>query len=127
MRALLDALHDTAPLVRATAVLALAKTGAKAAVPLVALLQTERDDRVREALYRVVVRLHARAAVPRLVALLEAPKTRSANLVADALEKLTGQQLGAAPKAWRAWLDAQHTDHGAQPPSAKGTPSADAH
>lgn len=115
--ALLDALRDQEPLVRATAVLALSKVGPKATKPLVALLDTERDNTVRQALYRALKRLKAREAVPRLVALLQDPKTRTSNLVADALEVLTAQHLGNDARAWRRWLDA-HGDGKAAPPGA---------
>jgi len=118
--ALLDALRDQEPVVRATAVLELASAGPRAKKPLVALLDTERDNTVRQALYRAVKRLQAREAVPRLVALLQDPKTRTTNLVADALEALTGQRLGDDARAWRRWLDGQQADRAAAPAAGGG-------
>ncbi len=82
---------------------ALIEMGAEAAGPLVAALGS-RHASVRWAAAAILGELGAREAVPNLVEALRDDEMHSAAV--EALERITGEELGEGYDAWKRWLDA---------------------
>jgi hypothetical protein len=86
---------------RAATIDAVAEQGAALVGELLPLLQ-DRHEGVRWSTIRILSEVGDERAVGPLVALLEQGK--NATDAANALESITGQELGAEPEPWRRWV-----------------------
>ncbi len=86
---------------RATTMDALIEKGGEAAAAVVPLLQ-DRDEGIRWAAIRVLSEIGDEGALPALINLLD--QARNVSEVIQALQTITGQDLGDKAIAWREWM-----------------------
>lgn len=73
---------------------------------------------------RTLAEIGFRAALPALVDQLAKTAGRVQEAILQALERLTGQRLGASPSAWRLWLEKNIDEHGQVRPAQRGETTA---
>ena len=83
-------------------------------------LAVDPQPRVRETAFASLGRDGAEA-VPFLIRRMPLETLRNRAAVADALQRLTGRDLGRSPEAWREWFEATHANGGGLPRPPRGT------
>jgi hypothetical protein len=88
---------------RSTAAKSLAGLGQQALQPLLAALEEESQEGAKWAMINCLGQIGARQAVPALVRYLE--ESDYEQVAQDALTRIAGRDLGAAPADWLRWLE----------------------
>jgi HEAT repeat protein len=113
MHVLREYTSDPHPEVRATAYDALGRmnwAGPEAAAILVGALAAEKDELAVEAIAGALTELGDRAAVPKLIEVVDHPDYPVARRIMDALRKLTRARGPQTPAEWRAWWERHRAD-----------------
>jgi len=103
---LIAALNEEVSFVRWEAAKALQKIHSPAAIePLIRAMRNDADADVRMASANALGQYPTPGVFQSLIAALDDPSFSVALAAADALETLTGQELGTDPRLWLAWSD----------------------